>query len=464
MLEGLEISEVSKNEIDKNNRIDSEYYKKQFILLEKQIQNIPHNTLEEIASFLIGPFGSAFDTENYLESGKYRYVRGQDVKPFVLKDDDKRYIPDTDYKRLEKYALKERDILLSVVGTLGNACIVQKKDMPAIFSCKSTVIRSKNILPAYILTYLNCKYGNELLLRRERGAIQKGLNLEDLKSILIPVVTSNFQKAIEQLFYDAQDKIDLSKQLYSEAEDILLKELGLKDWKPIEQRSTIKTFADYLVSGRLDAEYYQPKYDQIEQKIKTYKGGFCLISDKFSQNRDIGNFDKLEYNYIEIGDINISNGDVTSHLISTEELPANAKVKIHEGDILISKVRPYRGAIAIVNKNLDNLIASNAFTILQEKSNFKKEVLQVLFRTDVYKDWLLKWNVGSSYPVIKDENILNLIIPILDNVIQQKISDKITESFYLNEESKRLLELAKTAVETAIKQGEQNAIKLLNIE
>ena len=64
------------------------------------------------------------------------------------------------------------DILISVVGTLGNACIVQKEEIPAIFSCKSTVIKAKRVDPFYLLSYLNSKYGKTLLLRKERGAIR----------------------------------------------------------------------------------------------------------------------------------------------------------------------------------------------------------------------------------------------------------------------------------------------------
>lgn len=462
MLKGLEISEVTKNDINDSNRIDSEFYKKQFLRLEKQIQSNPYNELKDIASFLIGPFGSAFDTENYLENGNYRYVRGQDVKPFVLKDDEKRYLPEADYRRLEKYALKEQDILLSVVGTLGNACIVQDKDIPAIFSCKSTVIRELTVLPTYLLTYLNCKYGNELLQRRERGAIQKGLNLEDLKSILIPIATDKFQTKINKLFYDAQDKIELSKKLYYEAEEIFLNEIELKDWKPQQEIVSIKNFADFMVSGRLDAEYYQTKYDEIEAKIKAYKNGYAKVGEFFLQNKNSCRFDLSSYRYIEIGDINVSNGEISYNIVDTAELPANAKVEVTQGDLLISKVRPYRGAIGIVNKEQHNAVASGAFTVLQENSSYKKEMLQVILRTSIYKDWLLKWNVGSSYPVIKDEDILSLTIPNIPEDIQASIAAKIQESFALKAESKRLLDLAKTAVELAIEQGEEKAIELLN--
>jgi type I restriction enzyme S subunit len=58
--------------------------------------------------------------------------------------------------------------------------------------------------------------------------------------------------------------------------------------------------------------------------------------------------------------------------------------------------------------------------------------------------------VGTSYPVIKDEDILNLPIPLIDKEIQQQIAELIEKSFALRRESERLLEEAKEMVEKEI--------------
>ncbi|MDR1979484.1 MAG: N-6 DNA methylase [Synergistaceae bacterium] len=158
LMSGLEISEVLKSELEFSMRIDSEYYKKIFLQYESEVDKNPNTSLKELASFLIGPFGSAYDTDRYVEQSEYRYIRGQDVKPFLLMDSEPRYMAENDYFSLNKYALKTSDVLISVVGTLGNACIVREKDIPAIFSCKSTVIRAKEVNPYFLVAYFNSKY------------------------------------------------------------------------------------------------------------------------------------------------------------------------------------------------------------------------------------------------------------------------------------------------------------------
>ena len=68
---------------------------------------------------------------------------------------------------------------------------------------------------------------------------------------------------------------------------------------------------------------------------------------------------------------------------------------------------------------------------------------------------------GSIIQHWKPSEIENVIIPKLSQEIQQEITNKVKESFALRRESKRLLDLAKTAVETAIEQGENAALRLL---
>ena len=140
-------------------------------------------------------------------------------------------------------------------------------------------------------------------------------------------------------------------------------------------------------------------------------------------------------------------------------MPANAKIEAKYGDILISKVRPNRGAIAIIDFDDTDLIVSGAFTVLRAKSDgiMSAETLKVLLRTSIYREWLLKFNVGTSYPVIKDDDVLDLPIPIVDFKIQRQIADLVQHSFALKAQSTHLLEVAKRAVEIAIEENEAAA-------
>ena len=307
LLEQLEISEVKLSELEYSGRLDSEYYRPIFLRYEKVVKTKRSVPLSELSNFLIGPFGSAFTVENYTDDKSYRYIRGKDVKQMKIMDDDNVYLPKVHFDRLSKYALRENDVLVSVVGTLGNAALIQKENIPAIFSCKNTVLRVKGICASYLLTYINSKYGRSLLLRKERGAIQKGLNLDDLKTLEIFVAGKELQLLVEQVFKRSIEIEKKAKLTHTQAENLLLNALGMADFSPSTENINAKSFKDsFVATGRLDAEHYQTKYEQVEEKIKAYPNGFATlgeISPNPTNGVEIREYCENGTPYLRIGDI-----------------------------------------------------------------------------------------------------------------------------------------------------------------
>jgi len=215
-------------------------------------------------------------------------------------------------------------------------------------------------------------------------------------------------------------------------------------------------------SGRLDAEYYQPKYDKFESHLKKYSHGCVQIKDHFKLNTETFKQEHQqgkEYNYIEIGSINTVSTEITPSTISAHKLPANAKRLLQKNDIIVSTVRTYRGGIAIVDT--DKLIGSGAFTVLQENGKINKETLLVFLRLKPMLDFSLKFATGLAYPVINDNDVLNFPLPLFPEEIQSKIKTCLTQSRQLRTTAKHLLDSAKTAVEIAIEQGESSAMAFL---
>ena len=458
-MDGLECSEILKSELEFSGRIDAEYYQKKYLEYQDIINRHDVLPLFKVADFLIGPFGSAYDTSSYVEQSDYRYIRGQDVKPFLLQDTSPRYMADSDFFRLKKYALSSNDILVSVVGTLGNACIIQNHEIPAIFSCKSTAIKSTGINPFYLLCYLNSKYGKSLLLRKERGAIQKGLNLDDLKTLDTPMFSDLFSECIEMCVNKSFDCIRQAKCNYRDATKQIEEIVGQEQELPEINCSTKTISESFSSTGRLDAEFYQEKYRAYETGILSAAQGYTYIKKEFLQIKEKCSRELDAYNYVEIGDIDVGAGTATFNAVNTNELPDNAKIMTKQGDLLVSTVRPNRGAVAILED--EGLLVSGAFTVLRENGNYPKEILQVLLRTSMYRDWLLRFNVGTSYPVIKDEDVLNMPIPLFEETVKQSIVSKVKEAASLRSQSEQLLEYAKQAVEIAIEQREDVALAWL---
>ncbi len=192
----MQTSVVNYKDLNFEFRIDAEYYRAEILKNIRLLDKKDNTVLSDLASFVIGPFGSTVTVDQYVPCSNFRYVRNKDINDFQISDDEQAYIPEQVYRALPQFHIKENDLLITVVGTLGKVAIATKKDVSSIFSCKSTIIRAKKIDPFYLLAYLNSNVGQLFALRGVRGAIQQGLNLSDLKEIKVFLPSEDFQKTI----------------------------------------------------------------------------------------------------------------------------------------------------------------------------------------------------------------------------------------------------------------------------
>lgn len=469
-MEGLEISESKLSELEYSGRLDAEYYRPQFMKYERLLQARSAVKLASLSDFLIGPFGSAFAVENYSDESIYRYIRGKDVKEMYLMDNDNVYMPKSDFDRLSKYALRKNDILVSVVGTLGNAAIVEEEDLPAVFSCKSTVLRANSIYPEYLLAYLNSKYGRSLLLRKERGAIQKGLNLDDLKTLAVYSAGTDFQKDIRQIYLGSLELRKSSKIMYSQAEAVLAETLDISGFQPSTESVSVKSYAEsFAQTGRLDAEYYQPKYDGLIAHLVAQPHDKLInlvdIKKSIEPGSDAYSDDDTGLPFLRVA-------DYSKHgLLEPQKRLADSYVEANKAEIL--SLLPRKKTIlfskdgsvgeAYCLQEDGNFITSGAILHLTVKP--KKEVLPdylaLVLNSDVVRLQAERDAGGSIILHWRKEEIEDVIVPIISSEKQEAIVKSLKEAEQLKFESKRLLDVAKRAVEIAIEQDEAAAISYI---
>jgi type I restriction enzyme, S subunit len=455
----MQYSIINYKKLQKGIRIDAEYYKPEFLKLEHQISKKKYSNLRIFLNFCKkGIFD--INPDYYNEQG-IPLIRTTEIKD-PLTDFSTNVFLDEEVNEIYKNTeLKPGDIVFTKIGaSIGDVAILPTKFSKYNFSQNvvGASIKQNQIETGFLLAYLLSKFGKEQILRIAMISGQGKLELNDIKNLKVINLSSSIRKNIQNIISKAYFYKENSLKLYSQAEKILLSELGLLDWNPKHELSFIKNFYDTQKANRIDAEYFQPKYDEIIESVKKYKGGFDTVKGQFKLNKKSFKKDNnKQYRYIEIGCINISDGSMEPIVLQGLELPANAKINIQKGDVVVSKVRPYRGAIGIVYR--DGYIGSGAFTVLQENGVIKKETLMIFLRLRPLLDLSLKYNTGTSYPTITDDDILDLPLPKIDIGIQDQIKEKITEMYSAKKLSKSLLEIAKKGVEIAIERDEKEAGK-----
>lgn len=457
----MQLSVVNRSKLNPESRLDSEYYKPQALAAETRVVSRPHWLSGRLFDVCSGPFGSTVTTDKYDPTTNLRYIRGKDVHDFFVDDSDPVNIQKLLFDKLTQYHLKPLDILVTVVGmNFGKSALVFSDDCPSIFSCKSSLIRNVKINPFYLIAYFSCKYGYALIRRGQRGAAQPGINLFDLQNIPVPIASDDFQGAIEKLVLEARKIKKESGKQYTQAEQLLLSELGLQGWKPAYALAYTRNYSHAVRSQRVDAEHFQPKFDEVMRHISAFQPQ--RLSRLATRTTEAIKFDERQkYRYIEISDVNTSNGEVGYTEREVKDLPPNAKIKVKGGELIVSKVRPTRGAIGVVPGDCrDRGVCSSAFVVLNAPSP-AREFLQVYLRSIVGRTLLEQSCKGTSYPTMDDTDVKALPVPSIPTQTQERISEMVNQSGLARREANALLEKAKRAVEMAIEENEERAIEFI---
>ena len=281
-----------------------------------------------------------------------------------------------------------------------------------------------------------------------------GLILKDLSRIRVPKFSDTHQAQIETLVKNSISVNRQSKTLYSQAQHLLESELGLDKLSFQKPVGYTARFSELEQSRRMDAEFFHTKYEPFLAAIKGYRGGWSTL--KQLTNRTLPNFNgkghSADYDYVEIGDISVGDGGYTSNRIPAKQLPANAKIMLKGGEIVISQVRPTRGAIAIIEDILPYpTICSGAFYVCTANDLNQREAIWTYLRSirSIFK----KYCGGTSYPTIESDYIAKFPVPIFQKKLSTRVRDLVLKSRTTKKKSQELLDQAKTRVEQVIEEA-----------
>ena len=304
------------------------------------------------------------------------------------------------------------------------------------------------------------KLNQENIYKLQRGSAQPHVYASDLSEIPIPIPPIETQNKIINIMKDAylqKEKFEKeADNLLNSIDEYILKELGItlpKKENNLKNRISYTVKSSEIKGNRFDCEYHQIYYNELKKSLIEGKYKLEKINQLMDNIRIITKPYEEEVIYIEIGDIDVENAIINLKSTKLKDLPNNSKIFIKHGDLLISKVRPNRKAIAIYNEK-DRAYCTSAFCVLRENGKYKKELLQYLLRTNILNSLIVRNVTGSTYPTINDTDILNLEIPLPPIEIQQKIVDEINErkkkAINLQKEAKEILEDAKSQAERII--------------
>ena len=305
---------------------------------------------------------------------------------------------------------------LVLIGEDGAPFLDFAKDTAYVISGKSWVNNHAHVVRAideltsnqFLCHYLNIFDYHEIIT----GTTRMKLNQSSLKKIQVPLPPLNEQKRIVSKIEELFSRIDSAKQSLEYAK------LQLEQYR----QSLLKS----AFEGKHTEKWESVKLESITEKI---------LNTNPKDNPD------HKFKYCDIASI-----DNTNHIIVNpknflgKDAPSRARQIIHQEDVIFSTVRTYLHNFAIVPSELNNQLCSTGFCVLRGDDSIITKLIFYLVQTIQFESYLNPLQRGTSYPAVRNNDILNytFLLPPLDE--QEQIVSQIEQGFSLIENTTQIIE------------------------
>lgn len=354
------------------------------------------------------------------------------------------------------------EILVEVKGNVSKVGIIPSrfpKNLMISGSLYKAILDSTRADSHYILAFLKSKHGQILKNRLTSNTIINYIAKDALYSIPVIELDVITQKYIGDKVRQAEELRAWAKYTQTNANDLIPAYINEIERYQHKSYRTVK-----INPERLDSLFYHPDYIALENIMKS-KGckNLGLIATLIKKAWDKKRADNFEY--FEIGGLNISTGQVASANIETSSAPSRAKTKVQQGDILVSTVRPNRKNVGFIIENANDveMVATSGFSVLRFSSLKEAAFYHAWLRTDDATSQLMRWNSGSAYPAIDDNVPLNIIVPEFNKDFINEWGQKLLDAQFAYVYAKQLTNAAKTLVEALI-EGQLTEDKLIQAQ
>ena len=365
-------------------------------------------------------------------------------------------------------SLQKDDVLINIVGAttdvIGRCAILSSNFPQANITQAMALLRINNeyiniLKPHYLFAYLISKEGHKQVRQIARPTGQFNMNIKEVGSFLIPLLRFKFQTHIEKVIKESEIATNRALTIYNQADTLLLNALGMADFSPSTENVNVKSFKEsFLVTGRLDAEYYQPKYEQpIEQlkslphntlnKIATFSNGATPLGATYlEEGIPFLRIQNIGDNQLNIDDVVYIEPEIHNSLLQRSQL--------NQGDVLIT-ITGRIGTSCVVSEDLPvGNINQHIVRLRLKDKQIQPYYLSTFLNSIGGRLQTEREAYGTTREALPYHCLEKIIVPYAPIELQNEITTTVLNAQRYNKKAKHLLMVAKRAVEIAIEQDE----------
>ncbi|MGF7401187.1 restriction endonuclease subunit S [Thermoanaerobacterium thermosaccharolyticum] len=429
-----------------DDRIDAQFFTPEYIKSLKKINQFRIETLGNISRRIFDPPHTA---PEFVDKSDFEMIMIENITLNGI-EGNFRAISETCHKDIFKNShLEGNELLVSRVGNSSGT-------FASVFPCYKgknvsgniSIIKLKDeiIDKEYAFAYFNSNIGQNSIKRNIANTARKFLTISKIREFQVPIPSPEIQKYIGDKVRKAEELREEAKRLKKEAEEILNKELNLKDVEFYIKQTNNKKYSwteSIEIEDRIDSEFYKPKYRYLSKLNNMSELSYYY---KISKKRINKNIDR-KIKYIDLSSVN---NIIEPSDFNTKELPSRAQFLVKEGNLIISTLKG-SNKISIIPEHLNDSVCSTGFIVIASKSHLTTEYLYLVFSNKVFNMQIERYSTGSIMSGVNHDNFNKMLIPVISNKqIIDTITNKIRKHFRLLYYSKQLIQEAKQDVEDLI--------------
>ena len=444
-----------------NLRLDADYYRPEYLRLERSLNRSRVVRLAEIA-FVTDGIHASPDT---VEEDGVRYLSAKSVKDNFFSLSNLLHISKAQDAANKRTRLKVDDVLLTTVGTIGNAAVVIEDILPANVDRHVGLIRLQNnskIDPYFLSTFLNSDFGRFQTLREATGNVQLNLFLEKIRELKIALIPESRKIAAETK--RAYGKLKAAEQDYLSAAKVFEEETGFPSIRSVKEITYETRFSDFTWNHRLDAEFYHPVYDRLTKTLqKTRPQAIPVLGEltafvtnghtPLRHDLSVGKVCFLTAEHVLDFRVDFS-GDKRVH--EEHHRTELAATQLRESDLLIT-IKGRIGNAAVVENLPRPTNINQDVALLRFRKDVSPYYVAAFLNSEVGKSFSQKYCTGQINPFLGLGNLKSIPIPIYDPKLMEKIADRthviVSRAQKEKDEALSLLQEAKSLIKASVTRG-----------
>ena len=327
-------------------------------------------------------------TPEYIDEG-VPYITSKNIKNGIIDFTKVNYISQDAYENISKNRpILVGDILISMIGTLGETAEVKESD-GSFYGQNMFLVRldESKINKRYFLNFFKSNCVKRALEGKQNQSTQKYLKANHIEDLIIPVPALDEQKLIAKQLDKLAGIIDLRIEELKYLDNLIkarfVELFGLpvsntKGWKT-EQMGEVAPAINY--KGEFDDEVWLLNLDMVEAQT----------------------------------------GRILDYLVVSEEEVGNSTCTFDTSNVLYSKLRPYLNKVVIPDRC--GYATSELVPLQPVKTKINREYLAFMLRSDEFVNMINEKVAGAKMPRVPMGDFRKFDVPVPPMELQEQFAD-----------------------------------------